>query len=519
MRALADCLATQPLSRCGSELKGVFGLVVIDKAEGSAQAMSDQSGLYKIFYDDATISSSFKRLAARRGSAHCSVDNERLIEFVAHGSVYDRRTFVAEVHKIKADEIVKLSKRPDGSWQTMRQAKQLVERELDASAEFERYFSYLDASLTNRALSADITGGLDTRINLAMLMGTSLDYELALSGRPGSVDLEIGKKVAAVTGKTMFETGHDLGGIADEIETCFEHGDWQSDPLRFHRLIQLDRDRLGRGIDLICHGGGGELFKDFLWLQDFPFLGFKSPNFERFYDLRVTPMNCRSLLSDEGTRLLDDVRTRTIDGFKALGVKDNVTGYLMAVIRYRGVEFYGRTFTNHINLGLDVLAPLLDRDNVMAGLRLGVTERLMNAWHRKMIDGHAPGIAVIESTEGYATTYGRRFWGEIPGYLGMQGKRILRKSAQKILGKNMFLEIGAVANDDKNLMAEARATDAALSSVAMMRQRGLFKPEIRIEHLRDLHVGRTMAAGMFLERLQSLPAQSSELSVKATDPV
>ena len=506
MRALADRLATQPLSQCGAELKGTFGLVIIDRRDDSAQAMVDQSGLYKMFYDDAVISASFRQLVERRGSAHCSVDNERLIEFLAHGSVYERRTFVEEIFKIKSDEIIRLARRPDGSWQTMRQAKQRVEQDLDASAQFERYFSYLDVALRDRKLSADITGGLDTRINLAMLMTTQLNYELALSGRPGSVDLTIGQKVARETGREMFETGHVIGNIQDELLTCYEHGDWQTDPLRFHRLIQLDRDRLARGIDLIAHGGGGELFKDFLWLQDFPLLGIKKPNYERFYALRVTPVSCRAALSDEGSQLLSDVRNRTIEAFNSTGDVDNVTGYLMAVIKQRGVEFYGRTFSNHINLGLDVLAPLLDFDNVMAGVRLPVRARLMNAWHRKMIDGHAPRIAEIESTEGYAPTYGSRFLSQVPGYLAMQGRRILRKSSQKLLGKSLFLEIGAVANDDKSLMSETRQTDIALESVVMMRQRGLFKSDARIDNLADLHVGRTMAVGMFLDRLQALPA-------------
>lgn len=506
LRALADRLASEPLSRCGSDLKGVFGLVVINRADDSALVMGDQMGLYKFFYDEQTVSNSFKQLISKRGSAHCRVDDERLIEYMAHGSVYDRSTFVTEIHKIKGDELVSLTKSADGGWQIVRQAKQLTDGDHHASAEFKSYFSHLDQAVAKRRLSADITGGLDTRINLALLMTTKLDFELALSGRPGSVDLEIGQQVADVTGRSMFGTGHDIGHMQDALLTSFEHGDWQTDPLKFHRLSQLDHDRLGRGIDLICHGGGGELFKDFLWLQDFPLLGIKKPNFERFYALRVAPMSCRSIMSETGQKLLDDVRARTIASFKALGNFDNVTGYLTAVVKLRGVEFYGRTFSNHINLGLDVLAPLLDRDNVLAGIRLSVGERLMNAWHRKMIDGHAPKIAEIPSTEGYAPTYGRRFISEVPGYLWMQGRRVLRKSAQKLLGKSLFLEIGAAANDDKNLMVETRQTDAALNSVEIMRARGLFRPDITIDDMRDLHVGRAMALGLFLERLQALPA-------------
>lgn len=506
LKALVERMAQTPLKSLATQLRGVYGLIVVNQANQTAIAVNDNFGLYKLYYDDDTISGSFKEILQKRGRADCRIDDERLVEYLAHGSVYTERTFVDEIKKVRGNQLSVLDRGEDGLWRTRLEDKAGLAVEQDATSAIENYFHQLDTALSERHLSADITGGLDSRLNLALLMTTGLKFELALSGRDGSVDVEIGRQVANTAGYSMFTSGHDLSKIADALTDSFEHGDWQTDPLKFHRVIQFDRDRQSRGIDLICHGGGGELFKDFLWLQDFPFLGIKKPNYPRFYALRVAPMSCRSAMSPEGVQLMDDVRRRTLQSFEQLGSFDNVTGYLNAVIRLRAIEFYGRNFSNHINLGIDVVAPFLELDIALAGLDLSVSERLMNAWHRKLIDKHAPKIAALQSTEGYAPTSGLRFLREVPGYLAMQGRRVMRKSSQKLLGKSLFLEMGAAANDDTNLMSATRQTELAAESVAILRQRQLFDQDTRLDDLRDLHVGRSMALGMFLDRFQNLTA-------------
>ena len=41
---------------------------------------------------------------------------------------------------------------------------------------------------------------------------------------------------------------------------------------------------------MISHGGGGELYRDHSFVQDFPLYGSRRVNLERYHDLRVAPV-------------------------------------------------------------------------------------------------------------------------------------------------------------------------------------------------------------------------------------
>ncbi len=132
-------------------------------------------------------------------------------------------------------------------------------------------------SLDGNALSVDATGGFDSRLVLSMLSDAHLPAELAVSGRPGTADTAIARRLAEELGRPLFLSGHDLSDFDRSLVETYRFGDGLTDVRRLHRDRQLALHRLARGIDTIVRGGGGEFFRDHYFIQDFPFYGSAKP--------------------------------------------------------------------------------------------------------------------------------------------------------------------------------------------------------------------------------------------------
>ena len=144
----------------------------------------------------------------------------------------------------------------------------------------------------------------------------------------------------------------------------------------------------------MVHGGGGEFFRDHYVIQDFPFYGSSRSNLERYHDLRMSPITFPSqALSPTGRDLFATLRPAMLARFRELLAPTNNETYDRLFLFIRAPEFFGQYFSNYINMGLDVVAPLLDYCNVHAAMALSPWRRFFFAWHRKMITAHCPQLA------------------------------------------------------------------------------------------------------------------------------
>ncbi len=115
-----------------------------------------------------------------------------------------------------------------------------------------------------------LTGGIDSRLLAVLLSYFGVPFEVAASGVRGTTDLVIAEKVAKVLDRHFHITYHHIDDFESTVPEIFGLGDGLFDVVRYHRAFQLQRDRISRGVSLVMSGTGGELFKDFWWLQDFP---------------------------------------------------------------------------------------------------------------------------------------------------------------------------------------------------------------------------------------------------------
>ena len=212
---IAAALETADFAEVAARAAGVFGLFVHDKRRGGWQVAVDNAGLYKIFHDGRSASTSFLALARARRTGRADLDLPVMLEFLAQGQVLGPRTFVTGIDKLPGREILELPadgcRRPGGARRRCRT------RYLAAPGPCSTASPRLARSLEGRALSVDATGGFDCRLIVCLLGERGLPFELATSGLPGAPDTEIARGIARLLGRPFHLAGHDLGDLDAEL--------------------------------------------------------------------------------------------------------------------------------------------------------------------------------------------------------------------------------------------------------------------------------------------------------------
>jgi hypothetical protein len=254
----------------------------------------------------------------------------------------------------------------------------------------------------------------------------------------------------------------------------------------------------------MAHGGGGEFFRDHYVIQDFPFYGSSRVNLERFHDLRMTPVALpHEALSPGGAEMLRALRAEMIARCAALRAPTNHETYDRIYLELRSPEFYGQYFSNHINHGLDVVAPLLDLRIVLAAMRLSPWARFYHGWHRRMLTRHCPELAALPTADGYtASSDPRLMLTDLVAYGRTQLARAMRKTYQRVRGRSRFYTVGAFAADAPGYMARLRATAHFPVAIERLKAIGLLASDATGDSLRDVHVGRALTLGLFLGEVE-----------------
>jgi hypothetical protein len=494
---LADSLTTVDLTRVTCHLGGVFGLFVRDKSRGGWQIATDNAGLYKVFYDAKGASTSLLELVRARGSGRDALDLAVIVEFLAQGQVLGTRSFVSGVDRLSGREILVL---PADASPPFTRTKALPDvMPGDTSTVLER-FAHLARSLQGRSFSVDATGGFDTRLVICLLAREGVPFELATSGRPGAPDSEIARQMARTLDRPFRLTGHDLSDLDDQLVATFRDGDGQTDLRRFHRDRQNALARLARGVEVFAHGGGGEIYRDHCFIQDFPNYGSRKINLQRYFRLRMMPVSLPAdILTRAGRELLAAAQASVLDRFRALAAATNNETYDRIYFLLRSPEHFGQHCANYVNMGLDAVAPLLDYQSALAAIGLPPWSRFFYRWHRGMISARCPDLASLPTADGFsASDTTAAVLRDARSYLATQLRRVGRKLSQRVTGKSRFHNVGAFAADAPDFNRRLRASPHFATGLARLKDVGILGPHATGSDLRDIHVGRVLTLGMFL---------------------
>lgn len=502
---LAGALEQGRLAELIPLLHGVFGVFIHDSQAERWIVFGDNSGLYRIFHSESLVSTSFLELVRADPGAGGNIDDQAIIEFLAFGANVGRHTPLRHVSKLRRDEILVLDGRASPAVR-LEPKSRLIDEVPDAD-HYLTYFRQLALALAERKVSVDVTGGFDSRVIACMLDRSGLPFECALSGVPGSTEAAAAERVATAIGRPLRFHVHDIAALETELPAVFVSGDGLTEIPRLHRDRQLCLERQARGIEVFLHGGGGEFYRDHYFIQDFPRYGSSRVDIPRFVRLRMMPIALPPVqLTPSAAGLLQACRTSLLERLATCRAATNNLTYDQIYFHYRAPEFYGATFSNYLNMGMDVEAPFLDSRMALAGMHLPPWQRAFSLWHRRTITAHCPTLAALPTTDGYTASSRRaRLLAELSTYCRVQASRVGRKLTERYLGKALFYKVGELEADAAGYRQALRRSDLFGHALARLQRQGLVRDDIEPERIANPHVGRILTMGTLLRYIDGEP--------------
>lgn len=498
---LAAELTTNSLAETVGQLRGVYGIFVYDRQEDIWQISSDHLGFYRLYYDRDVLGTKLLDLMADRGYGPADLDRERLVEFLAQAVIFGPATHVRGVGRLVGGEVL-LGKREEGNlpfWRVV--PKRLSETESDDPEIVIGIFSDLAASLAGRKVAVDVTGGFDSRVIACLFAEFGLPFEVGVTARDmDAPDIAISETVAGLLGRESYPLLHDTSRLEPEIEAVFQASDGQLEMRTIHRDWQNAVARLGRNVEVIAHGGAGGVIKDFAFSHEFPRYGSSQFDPRRYYDMRVVPNPIpRDHLTAEAAAWAAAARQRMLDRCEQHRAATNNESCDRIAFFVRNPESYGGYFSTYLNMGLDVVIPFADRDLGAVARRMPPWSRFMNRWHRRTLTTYCPAAAVVVTTDGFnASTELRYLLPNLWGWSRNAARRALRKTSQRVLGRELFALKGLATANAADYMPKLRASKAFKTAVARLRDEEILAGNMTEETVRDSEVPRIITLGLLL---------------------
>ena len=501
VRTFAQRIATGSIKTEWSALHGVFWLVIHDRHSGTRWHGVDNAGLYHAYYTTDTVSTRFLTLLSDKACSASQLAPHAIVDFLTHGGVHWRNTFVNDIKTIGFDEIIETV--PTSANMGVR--THVVKKVLSANhkvslSSFIDYFNELALALQDKKISVDLTGGIDSRLIVCLLNTNGVNFEVAVAGRAGIPDVLIAKKAAAAIGKEIQICYHDASAIVEELPQLFRECDGLGDVLAYHRSHQMSGERRRRGIEVVIGGAGGELYKDFWWLQDWPFYNSRRVNFARLYDLRICPRGLPAgLLAGDAAAAYAELRGQTIKKLATLRGSTNTESYDNIYFFYKIASVSGQVITNNVNNYFGVVVPFLEYDNVLFGTSLPRSLRFLNRFHRMMLTERCPELADVLTTEGVTARIRKGTSLSDPlGFVMNRSRRLIGKIAERILRRRWM---GLPDPNDPEMVPRVRQSTAFRAAVEDLKDAGILNPDFPIEKIENIHVGRILTLGMLLRHV------------------
>ena len=509
--ALADDWAAgRPVDH--SRLMGAYFVYLSARSRDDEVLFTDSSGMCRLYWCDDTISTNFLELVR---SAHRSADDldpNGLLDFLHGGFCTFDRTLVRGVRRTDSSQVYRWRAGTLGH-----EPKDLPDLFANPDVlSVESFADLLIRSLSGTEVSLDLTGGIDSRLLAALLHDGQVEFEVAISGIEGNTDIEIAREAAAILGKDLrilWHRGSELGG--DDLVGLFRETDGQIDMLEYHRSSKLSHARRDRGATLYLTGAGGELYKDFWWLQDFPRYRITSTRLDRLWDFRIEPVAFPDeLLHGELRESSARRRADTIELLRAHVRPVNTESYDNIYYRYR-MASSAATYLTLAQRHFDAYSPLLERNLVSFGLALPRRDRFFNRFHRAQLSALNPRLAALRTSEGISCSSRRRdILLDIPRYGLDKATRLVKQALRRLTGRTYFQQNPT----DPTLYDAARSRPETRAAVEQLIEHSVLADDTEMEQLPDRLLGRVLTVGTLIHWLDGQGTDSNEVADRG-DPL
>jgi len=456
-----------------TSLNAPFVVVLFDGRDNTLNVVTDRAGLQHIYIgcwgDRCILSTSSLALA---GTVPVHLDQTGLASYFQAGYLLGQNTFFSEIKKVDS-----------GTWLTWHRGKIAAERYWSAPDENESRCSIADAtgefvdhimkSVARRIdsggrTSLELTGGLDTRLNLACTLRTGRPFHACTLGEPGCKEASVAGKLRQVHNFT-----HYVVSPGTDTETRFFEDlgivhtltDGEIDCLNLVASPSCNR-QMAPLRDSSMSGHGGELYRGIYYITHAGF-----PNRSReirtrlLLALKILPsINCHpEIFSSVFPANHYDLLKQTMENhFASTQSKPLFWRLDDFCLRVRYQRFVGRCCTLN-NYFYRPQLPFFDNEMIDAAFRVPWRFKKNSVLFKRVMAACDRELAEVPLVNGLpARPLGLADWHFIVPYHWRRGKKLFNRLRQATIGKSCTLA------DDMGTSAAVRRKLASREVQAML---------------------------------------------------
>ena len=479
-----------------SSIYGNYFVYIIDKKNNKQYFFVDNSSIFKAYIYKNSISTSFIEIIDNfKDISVENLNHSGVVEFLHFGFTYFENTLINDIYKISGNDFYVFE-----DDKLIKKEKGLQPINSESQINFDQFFKDLIYAVNGLKVSLDLTGGFDSRLILSYFQKNGADFELAISGMKGNSDIEIASKLSKIVKKEFCPTFHSLDSLNEEtLKSIFINSDSQIDILEYHRNSQLNYDRNSRGVELQISGVGGELYKDFWWLQDFPFYNSSKIKIEKLYNLRIESSTFpHSIFEDKLKEYSLTLKSNTVNHLEKFILGSNTETYDNIYYSYK-MNTNAGVYLTIANNFFTAYAPLLENELVKVGFNLKRRQRFYNNFHRNKITQNSSRISRVRTTEGISAS---SFWLDkiidIIYYVADKTKRLIKQILRKIYNITYLQETPT----NPKIYSIIKSNSVFEDHLKILKENNILKSDLNENQIPDKLIGRILTLGCFVKRVK-----------------
>jgi hypothetical protein len=415
-RGVTGCAATAAVleqldskdERFFDEAIGNYCLLIHDGRE--LRIATDRAGLHHVYHDDrlAFVSNSFLAMSAIAPAR--TLLRQEVLEFVQLGATFGPSTLLKEVRLLESEAEVRIGAgggrllRMESVWERPVGEQGLAVNDMIGSTleACDRYYRQISRAFSNKVTAA-LSGGYDSRLNLALLRRHEVVPKLFVYGKSTDSDVRVAKMIC--DGEGLKLTHLDRGAVPPMKPEAY----WLNQEDVFHGLDGLTqygfacepfevshrRERVAGGL-LAVNGGGGEIWRDFWKL---PRKRMRASEFVRgYFGGRLGGFREGGEEQSFLDGLAEKVRAITGSGERRMSLE--VIQSLYARLRLRYWQGKNNSVDNHVGLAV---TPFSEHHFSVPAMRIPARARKDGWFESQLLMRASPRLA------GYMSSYGHDF--------------------------------------------------------------------------------------------------------------
>ena len=393
-----------------NELDGVFAIIIGDTEKDKIFVITDACGSLHMYLreDEDGLALSTSSLGISQTGA---LDPVAFHEFAATGIIYEQRSMWRGIKKIPPAAILEINlsnlettDRPYWRFSSINAESLSLNEGVEAlHSEMTRALKDIGQSYGN--IVSDLTGGYDSRILLAGLLASGVNFHSTVSGPRGSGDVIVAHAIANRLGRKVVHSDPGIMRDAVTFEKAVRLTDGECDAFDTARILctHLPASKVS---DISLNGSFGELARGYWWELLWPQLGRMTPLDARMIARKrfaASPYDKTIFDGPSAFSLLDhmsEVANRSLADLRHLPNTSQMDGLYF---RLRMQRWQGRiaSTTNQI---WPAISPLAFKTVLSPILAARAKTRFRSLLPRTMFARKTPSLAAIPLEHGYPPT-------------------------------------------------------------------------------------------------------------------